>query len=277
VNLQRLRTAPRPLLLLSVFFFGTAYFAVRFPDVPGTGVGSFVCTLLIALPSFAALWGFFGARKTVLSLLCLSTFGFAIETIGVVSGFPYGPFYYSDSLGPKVAGLVPYLVPLSWTPLVLGAVAATGPRGKTGLRRRVLPAFSAAILLTLMDGVLDPGATALGFWVWPEGGIYCGVPITNYFGWLFSSSLGAAILLALGGSRWENASPPPGLLDSAIIAVAFWAGIALFSSLLFPAVLGIALFLYLLYRRAQLASAKLRSRWCSGRGITVRERVMNGG
>ncbi len=219
--------------------------------MPGAGVGSFVCTLLIALPSFAALWRFFGARKTVLSLLCLSTFGLAIETIGVVSGFPYGSFYYADSLGPKVAGLVPYLLPLSWTPLVLGAVAATGPRGKTGLRRRVLPAFSAAILLTLMDGVLDPGAASLGFWVWPEGGAYYGVPLSNYAGWLLSGTIASALLLAAG--RWSGA-PPPGLLDSAAVALAFWVGVASFSGLLLPALLGASLFAYLLHRRARLGS-----------------------
>ncbi len=113
--------------------------------------------------------------------------------------------------------------------------------------------LSAAVLLALVDGVLDPGAAALGFWVWPEGGIYYGVPITNYLGWLFSSSLAAALLLVLGRRRWGSVPPPPGLLDSALIATAFWTGVAVFSGLSFPAVLGAALYLFLLHRRLQLA------------------------
>src|SRR5918999_241547 len=247
------RAAPRPLLAASVLFFGAAYLTVTFPHTPGAGVASFVSTFLIALPSFVALWQFLGPKRAILSLLCLSAFGYAIETTGVLTGFPYGPFYYGDALGPKVAGLVPYLLPLSWVPLVLGAVAATAPEGKAGPRHRFLPILSAAVLLTLVDGVLDPGAASLGFWVWPEGGIYYGVPVTNYLGWLLSSMLAAAILLALGRRRWGSVSPPPGLLDSLLVAVAFWIGVDFFSGLLFPAVLGWALFLYLLHRRARLA------------------------
>jgi putative membrane protein len=254
VILHSFRDALRPLLAASALFFGAAYFTVNFPAAPGAGIASFVSTLLIALPSFVALWRFLGPRRAALSLLALSAFGYAIETTGVLTGFPYGSFYYGDSLGPKVAGLVPYLLPLSWVPLVLGAVAATAPEGRASPRHRFLPILSAAVLLTLVDGVLDPGAASLGFWVWLEGGVYYGVPVTNYLGWLFSSSLAAAILLALGRGRWGKASPPPGLLASLLVAVAFWLGVALFSGLLFPAVLGVALFLYLLYRQARLAS-----------------------
>jgi putative membrane protein len=255
VTPQRLR-APRLLLATSALFFGAAYFTVRFPDTPGAGIGSFVSTLLIALPSFVALWRYLGPRGAAISLLSLSAFGYAIETAGVATGFPYGPFYYGDSLGPRVAGLVPYLLPLSWIPLVLGAIAATAPEGeRDSTRHRVFWVLSAAVLLTLVDGVLDPGAASLGFWVWPEGGPYYGVPVSNYLGWLFSSSLAATILLALGSRRWGKVPPPPGLLDSALVAVAFWAGVSLFSGLFFPAVLGVALYFYMLGRWARLASA----------------------
>ncbi len=258
--LSQLPRHPRLLLAASALFFGAAYFTVSFPDAPGAGIASFVSTLLIALPSFAALWRYLGPKGAGLSLLSLSAFGYAIETIGVATGFPYGPFYYGDSLGPKVAGLVPYLLPLSWVPLVLGAVASTTPTvpedEDVSHRRRVLWVLYAAILLTLVDGVLDPGAASLRFWVWPEGGPYYGVPVSNYLGWLFSSSVAAAILLVLGRRRWVSVPPPPGLLDSALVAVAFWVGVDLFSGLLFPAVLGIALFFYLLSRRARLSSVK---------------------
>jgi putative membrane protein len=248
---------PRLLLAASAFFFGGAYFTVRFPDTPGAGVGSLVSTLLIALPSFVALWRYLGPRGAVVSLLCLSAFGDAIETTGVATGFPYGPFYYGDSLGPRVAGLVPYLLPLSWVPLVLGAVAATAPDGKDNTRPHGFWVLWAAVLLVLVDGVLDPGAASLGFWVWPERGPYYGVPVSNYLGWLLSSSLASAILLALGRRRWGSVPPPPGLLDSALVAVAFWVGVDLFSGLLFPAVLGSALFFYMIRRRVLLASTAL--------------------
>ncbi len=243
-----LRATPRPLVLACALALGASYFAARFPDVPGASAGSYVSTFLIALPSAVALFRYLGPRRATLSLLALSAFGYAVETVGVATGFPYGPFYYGEALGPRLYGLVPYLLPVSYVPLVLGAVAASWP-----VSSRPLHALVAAVLLVLMDGVLDPGAASLGFWVWPEGGAYYGVPPSNYAGWLLSGTLAAAILLAT--ARWRDA-PPPGLLDSAIIALSFWTGINALSGAILPTLLGTALFGYLLARRRGLKTAK---------------------
>ncbi len=242
------RATPRPLILACALALGAAFFATRFPDVPGASVGSYLSTFLIALPSAVALFRYLGRRQATLSLLALSAFGYAVETLGVATGFPYGPFYYGDALGYKLAGLVPYLLPVSYAPLVIGAVAASW-----GSPRRSLHALAAALLLVLMDAVLDPGAAALGFWVWPEGGAYYGVPASNYAGWLLSGLLAAAILLTTG--KWLNA-PPPGLLDSSVIALSFWTGVAALSGMALPTLLGITLSLYLLGRRSRLQAAK---------------------
>lgn len=250
--------APGPLLLLCALFFLASYFPTRFSDVPGASIGSYVSTVAIALPAAVALWRFLGPRTATVSLLALSLFGYGIETLGVVTGFPYGPFDYGDALGPKLFGLVPYLLPVTWAPLVLGAVGAasrTVPSRVSRLPRTLLHAVSAAVLLTLVDGVLDPGAVSLGFWAFAGGGPYYGVPISNYLGWLLSSTLAALLLLALGRGSWEKAAPPPGILDSALISVSFWTGVALFSGLAFPVLLGAGLFAFLLRRRSRLASA----------------------
>ena len=247
---QTLRATPRSLILASALFLGTAYFVVRFPDLPEASAGSYTSTLFIALPSFIALFRYLGTRQAVHSLLALSVFGYAIEAIGVATGFPYGRFYYGDTLGDKALGLVPYLLPVSYAPLVIGAVAASWSGGLV-LNHRFLLIFRSALLLTLMDGVLDPGAASLGFWAWPEGGTYYGVPPSNYAGWLLSGSLAAALLLAAG--RWR-AAPPPGLLDSGVLMLAFWTGVAAFSGLTVPALLGAGLLAYLLHRRSRLRS-----------------------
>ena len=244
---QILRATPRPLILASAFFFGIAYFAIRFPEAPGASAGSYVSTFMIALPSIVALFRYLGPRRAALSLLALSAFGYAIEAIGVVTGLPYGTFYYGDALGQRLLGLVPYLLPISYAPLVIGAVAASW--NDSLVNHRVFFIFRAALLLVLMDGVLDPGAAFLGFWIWPEGGAYYGVPLSNYAGWLLSGALAAALLLTIG--RWRTA-PLPGLLDGAILALAFWTGVAAFSVLIVPALLGAALLAYLLHRRSRL-------------------------
>lgn len=233
-------------MLASALFFAAAYFATRFPDVPGASAGSYVATSLIALPSFVALFRYLGARRAALSLLVLAAFGYVIETVGVVTGLPYGRFYYGDALGAKVFGLVPFLLPVSYVPLVIGAVAATW--GFTG-GRRLLWILLSALVLVLIDGVLDPGAASLGFWVWPEGGAYYGVPLSNFAGWLLSGALASALLISAGRPR---DAPLPGTLDSAILSLSFWTGVAAFSALIFPAALGAALLAFLSYCRLEM-------------------------
>jgi putative membrane protein len=250
--MQVLRTAPQPLILASALFFAAAYFAVRFPDAPGAQAGSYVSTFLIALPSFLALLGYLGTRGATLSLLSLAAFGYVVETIGVVTGFPYGAFYYGDELGGEILGFVPILLPVFYVPLVIGAVASSWSPGS---QPRALWVLRSALLLALIDGVLDPGATSLGFWVWLGGGVYYGVPLSNFAGWLLSGTLAAALLSAVG--RWR-AAPLPGLLDSALVTLSFWVGVAAFSGLLFPVLLGAVLFAYLLHRRALLLSRNTR-------------------
>lgn len=242
------RATPRSLILACALFFLAALFAVSFPSVPGASAGSYIATFLIALPSAVALFRYFGPGRATLSLLALSAFAYAIESFGVATGFPYGNFYYGEALGPRIAGLVPFILPLSYAPLVVGAVAAAW-----GSRSGLLHIIPATLLLLWMDAVLDPGAASLGFWVWPEGGPYYGVPASNYAGWLLSGAAATALLLATG--RWSE-PPPPALLDSATIATSFWTGVAVFSSLTAPALLGAALIACLLLRRAHLYARK---------------------
>ena len=42
-----------------------------------------------------------------------SVIGFLAEVLGTSTGFPFGKYYYTDFLGPKVFG-VPEVVPLIW-------------------------------------------------------------------------------------------------------------------------------------------------------------------
>ena len=245
---QLRRTTPRPLILACALSLVAAFFAVRYPNIKGASVGSYVSSLLIALPSTLALLRYLGTSRATLSLLTLSSLAYTIEALGVATGWPYGTFYYGDALGPRLAEIVPYLLPLSYTPLVVGAVAAAWRT-----RRRLLHVLYATLLLVWMDAVLDPGAASLGFWVWPQGGVYYSVPLSNYTGWLLSGALATALLLVTGA--WSE-TPRPALLDSAAIATSFWTGVAVLSGMVTPALLGATLFAYLLGRRSYLHALK---------------------
>ncbi|MHA7188831.1 carotenoid biosynthesis protein [Arthrobacter sp. MDT2-16] len=245
------RSLPRLLIISCVFLFVSGYFVVRFPDVEGASYASYGFNLLIALPAFIALVRQLGAARGAAALAAVSVFGYLIEGFGVATGFPYGSFYYGDPLGPTILGLVPYLLPLSYVPLVIGAVAVVSGSG-TAPRRIVL----GGLLLVVIDGVLDPGAVSLGFWIWPDGGPYYGVPLSNYGGWLISGLIASALVTWIGGRRLTDVPLRPGLLDSLLVSMFLWLGVCVFSGLVFPAVLAAALIVLLVRRRLQLARTR---------------------
>ncbi|WP_394248045.1 carotenoid biosynthesis protein [Arthrobacter pityocampae] len=244
------RRFPRLLIASCAFLFVSGYFVVRFPDVEGASYASYGFNLLIALPAFIALVRQFGAARGAAALAAVSVFGYLIEGFGVATGMPYGEFYYGDPLGPTILGLVPYLLPLSYVPLVIGAVAVVSGGG-SALRRILL----GGLLLVVIDGVLDPGAVSLGFWIWPGGGPYYGVPLSNYGGWLISGLVASALVTWIGGRRLTDVPLRPGLLDSLLVSMFLWLGVCVFSGLVFPAVLAVALIVLVARRRLQLTRA----------------------
>jgi uncharacterized membrane protein len=111
-----------------------------------------------------------------------------IENLGVATGFPFGPYHYTDVLGPKL-GYVPLLIGPAYLGVgYLSWVLATVLVGDVGRRSDALstvgtPAIGAFIMV-LWDLSMDPSASTLGgWWVWHNGGGFFGVPLSNYLGW----------------------------------------------------------------------------------------------
>jgi uncharacterized membrane protein len=143
--------------------------------------------------------------------------GFAVEAVGVATGFPFGTYDYSGQLGPKLLG-VPLIIPLAWTwmawPAWLAAVRLARPR----IARVAL----AAAGLAAWDLFLDPQMVAEGYWSWhsptPALPGVPGIPIGNYFGWLgFALVLMAVLSLAAGPSTDMINSQ-----DRPILTLWFW-------------------------------------------------------
>lgn len=111
------------------------------------------------------------------------------ELLGTSTGFPFGHYRYLSGLGYKIAGLVPFTIPLSW--FYLGFCAYLLVRA--GLNRWRLPTWGVelgailvgAILLMSWDFVLDPAMsqTTIPFWVWEQPGAFFGMPYENFLGW----------------------------------------------------------------------------------------------
>jgi len=126
-------------------------------------------------------------RRALAILSGLTMYTYAIEYVGLKTGWPYGEFQYLAELGPVVAG-VPIALPILFLPLVLNAVLLTVlVLGRLG-RSRVLRLLVAIGIVLGIDLILDPAAVALGFWTY-EQGVYYGVPLSNYAGWLLSGTV----------------------------------------------------------------------------------------
>jgi putative membrane protein len=134
--------------------------------------------------AFAAL----GWPRTLLLLGLTVGVSLAYESIGVATGWVYGPYYYTDKLGPRFLGLVPYLIPVAWFmtiyPAQVIAESLVGDRLAGGWRKALGLAAVSSLVMTAWDVLMDPMMVRLGFWVWEVDGAYFGVPIHNYAGWL---------------------------------------------------------------------------------------------
>lgn len=132
-------------------------------------------------------------RRTAAGIAGLCAYAYAVEFVGVTTGWPYGEFRYGVELGPTVGG-VPLALPILFLPLVMnGYLLCLLLLGDRAARAAVrLPAVVAAVIA--MDLVLDPGAVSLGFWVYADGGPFYGVPLSNVVGWVLSATVTGVVL-----------------------------------------------------------------------------------
>lgn len=124
------------------------------------------------------------------------------ELLGTGTGWPFGNYSYTSFLGYKIAGHVPFSIPLSWfyvgfASLLLGTAIAR----RFELRPRSLWSVGLGVwFLTVWDLVLDPAmaheSLPVKFWEWHQTGPYFGMPVLNFIGW------SATGLVFMSLSRW---------------------------------------------------------------------------
>jgi uncharacterized membrane protein len=132
------------------------------------------------------------------------------ELLGTSTGFPFGHYRYLSGLGYKIAGLVPFTIPLSWFYLGFAAYVLA----RAGLATLKIPSWMQAtgaialgsLLLTSWDFVLDPAMsqTAVPFWVWEQPGAFFGMPYQNFIGWLGTG----IVFMSVAALLWRQMSLP---------------------------------------------------------------------
>ena len=114
-----------------------------------------------------------------------------LENTSILTGFPFGHYYYTSALGPKLF-LVPLLIGpayfgtgyLAW---VLATVLIGEVRPKGSWFTTFAVPFIASFMMVAWDLGMDPTSSTIRHsWIWEQGGGYFGVPLTNYGGWFFT-------------------------------------------------------------------------------------------
>lgn len=132
------------------------------------------------------------------------------ELLGTSTGFPFGHYSYLSGLGYKIAGLVPFTIPLSWFYLGFSTyvLARSGleAKGMTGWSAKVGGIAIGAILLTAWDFVLDPAMSqaAYPFWAFQDVGEFFGMPYRNITGWLGTG----LVFMTVATVFWRSPIPP---------------------------------------------------------------------
>ncbi|MFD1562925.1 bisanhydrobacterioruberin hydratase [Haloarchaeobius amylolyticus] len=199
-------------------------------------------------------------RRALGSLAVLTAYTYAIELVGLRTGWPYGTFEYGIRLGPMLGGEIPLALPLFFVPLVLNGylltLLALGERAA-----RVVPRLLAALAAVLaIDLVLDPAAVAIGFWSYLPPGGYYGVPASNYRGWLLSGAI-AVVLVDRAFDRTailERVRTCEFALDDLVSFVLLWGTInALYGQWLAAGVAGLFCLVLLRTERYDLSVRRL--------------------
>lgn len=150
-----------------------------------------------------------GWKPTFLLLLCCAMIAGGSELLGTTTGYPFGRYEYTDRLGPKFLGHVPYLIPISWFMMLYPSLHLA--------RQLSLPRWSLALgasaILTLWDVAMDPAVTTgYQYWVWNQSGEFYGMPFINWFGWLLTGWVVAQVFLWIHPSWKPDCSWMPTVL-----------------------------------------------------------------
>jgi putative membrane protein len=132
------------------------------------------------------------------------------ELLGTSTGFPFGAYGYLSGLGYKIAGLVPFTIPLSWFYVGL-CCYVLARQGLESLRlpvwARLLGAITlGSVLLTAWDFVLDPAMSQspYPFWQFGEVGEFFGMPYRNMSGWLGTGAVFMTVASLFWGTKPLN-------------------------------------------------------------------------
>ena len=118
-------------------------------------------------------------KQFILFIFLVSGVGFIAEWIGVHKSWLFGNYSYGDTLGLKLNG-IPLIIGVNWFLLVY----CTGVlMQRTGVKNSWLRILTGAMLLVVLDILIEPVAIGFNYWHWADDMI----PVKNYICWFIIS------------------------------------------------------------------------------------------
>ena len=156
--------------------------------------------VLGALAALTHAGGRLGWRPAFALLAAGALLSLGAELTGTSTGLPFGPYSYTPLLGWRVAGLVPFPIPLSWFYMVYCSLAILGRvlAPADDLRSRLRWAALGGLTLAAWDVSMDPAMSfATAHWLWHTRGFFYGMPLLNWFGWWLTGSIVAFAMVSI--------------------------------------------------------------------------------
>ena len=135
---------------------------------------------------------FLGLFNTLLFFVSSFLISLFLEIIGANKGYIFGKYSYEPQLCPgPLVGNVPILIAVSWTGIIYMSLNYSFLFLEKNFNELI--SFEiillTSILITILDLVLDPIAVDEGRWKWQSPGKYYGVPVKNFLGWFFNTTI----------------------------------------------------------------------------------------
>ncbi|MBO3699984.1 carotenoid biosynthesis protein [Roseivirga sp. E12] len=105
--------------------------------------------------------------------------GFFVEVLGVSTGMIFGEYNYGGTLGIKFLD-VPLAIGLNWVILIY----CTGLQSKKLFESLPLRIVMGALMMTILDLLIEPVAISYDFWSWET----VSIPLQNYGAWFLISA-----------------------------------------------------------------------------------------
>lgn len=146
--------------------------------------------VVICVFTFAFMHGMerYGTKDFLVFFAISFIVSWGYENISITTGFPFGHYYYTDQLGPKLLFAPVIIMPayfgtayLAWT---LSHILLDLYESKiSGIYTFAIP-LTASFIMVMWDVCMDPYmSTILKNWIWVKGGSFYGVPFKNFLGW----------------------------------------------------------------------------------------------